>query len=270
MSEFNLKNGIKLYYEDKGKGRPVIMMHGWTSSHVIYSLPVELLKDNARFITYDHRGHGKSFDTSNEEATMEALSDDLNELIEGLGLFDVTLLGWSMGACVAMNYIRRYGCSALKQVILCDMTPKLINDSEWNLGLYQGKYTAQDMNRDEEKDFLNLYQDFTEGTVPTLQKVPEVILRRRLKGKLSNSDETVLRSLSKSMKLQDNRDVIEKITVPLTYFYAVPGSLFSPDLAKWYENNTKVSFNSVAFPRSTHMFIAEHPRRFANELKKLL
>ena len=42
MSEFILKNGMKLYYEHIGKGEPVIMMHGWTSSHEIYSAPASL------------------------------------------------------------------------------------------------------------------------------------------------------------------------------------------------------------------------------------
>ena len=42
MSEFKLKNGMKLYYEDSGSGQPVIMMHGWTSSHEIYSEPADL------------------------------------------------------------------------------------------------------------------------------------------------------------------------------------------------------------------------------------
>lgn len=67
---------------------------------------------------------------------METLASDLNELIQGLSLSDVTLLGWSMGAGVAMTYIRDYGCSALKQVVLCDMTPKQLNDDTWKLGLY--------------------------------------------------------------------------------------------------------------------------------------
>lgn len=63
---------------------------------------------------------------------------------------------------------------------------------------------------------------------------------------------------------------IGKITVPLKYFYAVPGSLFSPDLAQWYKENTTAPFNAVAFPKSTHMFIAENPELFAQELSKLL
>jgi pimeloyl-ACP methyl ester carboxylesterase len=65
MSYFTLKNGEKLYYEDKGSGPDtLIMMHGWTSSHEVYEKPVELLQDKARCIIYDHRGHKGSKDAN--------------------------------------------------------------------------------------------------------------------------------------------------------------------------------------------------------------
>lgn len=201
---------------------------------------------------------------------METLASDLNELIEGLSLSQVTLVGWSMGAGAAMTYIRDFGCSALRQVVLCDMTPKQINDAEWKLGLYQGKYTQEDRKMNSGKEFLRLYQSFAVGAVPKAKKVPEFLMRYLLKKRLKLCNETVLKSLSDSMKSQDHRDVIGKISVPLTYFYAVPGSLFSPELANWYKQQVKVPFKAVAFPESTHMFISEHPDEFAEELEKLL
>jgi pimeloyl-ACP methyl ester carboxylesterase len=161
MSYFTLKNGEKLYYEDIGQGKDtVVMMHGWTSSHEVYERPAELLKDQARCIIYDHRGHGKSKGANSEKPTLETLASDLNEIIEGLGLTDIALLGWSMGAAVIFNYVRLYGCQALKQIILCDMTPKQLNDEEWKLGLYQGRYTKEDMEKDAGKDFFSLYKEF--------------------------------------------------------------------------------------------------------------
>ena len=62
-------------------------------------------------------------------------------MIEGLSLSNITLLGWSMGAGAVFNYVRLYGCEKLKQIILCDMTPKQLNDADWKLDLYQGKFT---------------------------------------------------------------------------------------------------------------------------------
>lgn len=273
MSYFELKNGMKLYYEDTGEGSPVIMMHGWTSSHDIYTEPAKKLSEKARCIIYDHRGHGMSRQAGGENVTMETLAGDLNEIIGGLGLENVTLVGWSMGAGVAMTYIRDYGCSALKQVVLCDMSPKQLNDSEWKLGLNNGSYTREDMERDERNNvaFIDLYRSFVANALPKTKRVPWFLLRPRLQEILDKCDESVLRSLARSMKIQDNRDVIQnKLTVPLTYFYAVPGSLFSPMLEKWYKENVKVPFKAGAFRNSTHMIISEHPDEFARKLSMLL
>ncbi len=105
MSWFTLSNGEKLYYEDKGQGPDtIIMMHGWTSTHDIYLKPVETLQEQARCIIYDHRGHGKSKNANSGNPTMETLASDLHEIIQGLSLSNVTLLGWSMGAGVVLNY----------------------------------------------------------------------------------------------------------------------------------------------------------------------
>lgn len=271
MSYFTLKNGEKLYYEEAGNGpETLIMMHGWTSSHDIYEESVSKLKNKARCIIFDHRGHGGSKDANREKPTMETLASDLNEIIQGLSLSDITLLGWSMGAGVALNYVRLYGCGALKQIILCDMTPKQLNDEEWKLGLYQGAYTREDMEKDAGKDFFSLYKSFAVGAVPKLKKIPGFLLKRPLKKKLAECDEAVLKSLSASMKAQDNRETVGMITVPLAYFYADPGSLFSPKLVDWYRDHVKTTFDEVRFPGSDHMLVTNDPGRFTENVARLL
>lgn len=271
MSYYTLRDGEKLYFEDIGHGTDtLIMMHGWTSSHDIFVKPTELLQDQVRCIIYDHRGHGKSREANSGSPTMETLAGDLDEIIQGLSLSNITLLGWSMGAGVALNYVRLYGCDALKQIVLCDMTPKQLNDEDWKLGLYQGSYTKADMERDAGKKFYALYKEFAIGAIPKLAKIPGFLLRKPLKKALSACDESVLKSLAVSMKLQDNRPAVEQITVPVTYFYADPGSLFSPKLADWYRDHVPTQYNAVRFPESTHMLVTDYPEKFAEEVGRVL
>ena len=271
MSFFTLSNGEILFYEDKGTGpETLVMMHGWTSSHDIYLKPVETLQEQARCIIYDHRGHGKSKNANSEKPTMETLANDLNEIIQGLSLSNITLLGWSMGAGVIFNYVRLFGCDKLKQIVLCDMTPKQLNDEEWKLGLYQGRYTKEDMERDAKKDFYSLYKEFAIGAIPKLRKIPGFLLKKPLKERLAGCDESVLKSVAASMKIQDNRPVVEEITVPVTYFYADPGSLFSPKLADWYGEHIKTPFKAVCFPKSNHMLVTDYPEKFTEEVSVVL
>ena len=271
MSYFTLSNGGKLYYEETGKGsQTILLLHGWTNTHEVYEPIMPAIREHAGCITYDHRGHGKSKAANHDHVTMDTLAGDLNELIRGLGLRDITLLGWSMGAGVCLNYMAIYGCDALRQVILCDMTPRQLNDENWKLGLYQGRYTREDMDRDAGKDFYTLYKEFAIGAIPRLAKVPGFLLRRPLKKKLADCDESVLKSLARSMKLQDNRPAVEQITVPITYFYADPGSLFSPKLADWYREHVPTQYNAVCFPNSTHMLVSDYPEKFAKEVGRVL
>ncbi len=271
MSYYTLRDGERLYYEDRGHGTDtLIMMHGWTSTHDVYVKPMKLLQEQARCIIYDHRGHGKSKNANSGNPTMETLASDLNELIQGLSLSGITLLGWSMGAGVVLNYVRLYGCEALKQVILCDMTPKQLNDGEWKLGLYQGRYTKEDIARDAGRDFYSLYKEFAVGAIPRLAKIPGFLLKKPLKKKLADCDESVIKSLAASMKLQDNRPAVGQITVPVTYFYADPGSLFSPKLADWYRENVQTQYRAVRFPKANHMLVSDYPEKFAKEVSTVL
>jgi len=104
----------------------------------------------------------------------------------------------------------------------------------------------------------------------SVAKVPGFLLRRPLKKKLADCDESVLKSLARSMKLQDNRPAVEQITVPITYFYADPGSLFSPKLADWYREHVPTQYNAVCFPNSTHMLVSDYPEKFAKEVGRML
>lgn len=270
MGEFVLRNGMRLHYEEFGSGAPVICLHGWTSDHKVFVEPAKALASKARFILYDHRGHAGSKDASGEPVSVQTLASDLSEVIDGFGLEDITLVGWSMGADVALAYVVAYGCSKLKQMVLCDMTPKKVNDHSWNLGLYKGAYMAEDAQRDRTKDFETLFYEYAVHTDPKLGLVPEERLRMGVRMQMKQFDESVAMSLFNAMNEGDWRESIEKIDVPLTYFYAIPGSLYPPELADWYRSKATVPYEAIGFENSTHRFVTEHQEQFATELGKLL
>ena len=126
------------------------------------------------------------------------------------------------------------------------------------------------MEQDAGKDFYSLYKEFAIGAITKQKKIPGFLLKKPLKKRLANCDETVLKSLAASMKTQDNRPILEEITVPVTYFYADPGSLFSPALADWYKDHVLTPFKAVRFPQSTHMLVSDYPEKFAEEVGEVL
>ncbi|MBR1471480.1 MAG: alpha/beta hydrolase [Lachnospiraceae bacterium] len=269
---YTLRDGQKLCYEDVGNGsETIVFLHGWSSSRKIYRKPSRSLSGQARCICYDQRGHGKSRHSGGTKAvTMETLAEDLHDLLSGLHLYPVTLAGWSMGAGVIMNYIKRYGCDGIRQTILCDMPPKQLNDATWHLGLFRGAYTAERMGADAGKDFFSLYLQFAQNTISRKKHYPAPLFRLAVRLKLTHYDVKVLASLSDSMKQQDNRDVIPQFTCPVTYFYADPGTLFLPKLKDWYRDHVTAPFRAVAFPESSHLLISEYPQKFAAEVAGII
>jgi pimeloyl-ACP methyl ester carboxylesterase len=118
MGYINAKDDVKLYVKDWGKGRPVIMMHGWPlSSDTFDDLSLAIAGAGMRAIAYDRRGFGRS-DQPWSSYDYDTLADDLAAVIEHTGADDATLLGFSMGGGEVARYMSRHAGAGVRQAIL--------------------------------------------------------------------------------------------------------------------------------------------------------
>lgn len=53
-------NGIETYYEEYGEGKPLVVLHGGNSDHILWAELLQPLTDEYRVLVYDLRGHGQS------------------------------------------------------------------------------------------------------------------------------------------------------------------------------------------------------------------
>ncbi len=127
----NNSSSVNLFYEDWGSGTPVVFIHGWPVSHEMWEYQLsELPKHGLRCIAYDRRGFGKS-DKPWEGYDYDTLTSDLNGLVEGLDLKDVTLVGFSMGGGEVARYLGTYGSSRIsKAVFVSSVAPILIHRAD--------------------------------------------------------------------------------------------------------------------------------------------
>jgi len=95
-------NGINLYYEIYGTGKPLVILHGnggsisgYAGSHLDY------FSARYKVIAIDSRGHGKSID-STTELTYELMASDINELLEKLKIDSAYIWGQSDGGIIAL------------------------------------------------------------------------------------------------------------------------------------------------------------------------
>lgn len=94
-------NGIQLYYEEHGKGSPVVFAHGAGGNHLSWWQQVPVFARKYRCITFDHRGWGLSLD--GDDRGPAAFVDDLKALLDFLDLEEVFLVGQSMGGLTCLG-----------------------------------------------------------------------------------------------------------------------------------------------------------------------
>ncbi|ELR71525.1 alpha/beta hydrolase [Fulvivirga imtechensis AK7] len=111
-------NGLKMYYEVYGQGKPIVLIHGsfmnipmnW--SHII----PELSKDR-KVIVAEMQGHGRTKDIS-RELSYEGMADDVSGLLMHLKIDSADILGYSMGGGVAFQVAVRHPEQVRRLVIL--------------------------------------------------------------------------------------------------------------------------------------------------------
>jgi len=104
---------------DQGSGPPVVFLHGFPLDHQMWDAQVAALTADYRVIVPDLRGFGSS-PAHGETTTMEQFADDVNALLDGLGVVEqVTLCGLSMGGYIAFAFQRQFP-QRVRALILCD------------------------------------------------------------------------------------------------------------------------------------------------------
>lgn len=116
MPTMNVADGVRLAYQDRGTGSPIVFVHGWTGCGDVWDSQVLDLADRYRVITVDLRGHGQS-DAPWGDYSYDTMCADLHALMTGLGLTDVTLVGWSMGGHIGLKYVQTIGAPVSRLVI---------------------------------------------------------------------------------------------------------------------------------------------------------
>lgn len=150
---------VKLSYEDYGTGNPVILIHGWPLSKEMWEYQLEsLVKAGLRVIAYDRRGFGKS-DRPWSGYDYDSLTDDLRNLIQQLGLNDVTLVGFSMGGGEVARYFTRYGGENVSKVVLISSILPFMLKTEDNPEALE-KEVADNMMNELKNDRIGFLENF--------------------------------------------------------------------------------------------------------------
>jgi pimeloyl-ACP methyl ester carboxylesterase len=94
-------NGLNLYYETYGEGRPLVLLHGGLGSGEMFGPIIPALAARHQVILPDLQGHGRTADID-RPIDPRLMADDIAALIDHLALEDPDVVGWSLGGMVAL------------------------------------------------------------------------------------------------------------------------------------------------------------------------
>lgn len=285
IKTFLSEDGAEIKYVDEGSGKVVLYIYGMGSSLASQENFINVMKQHCRFVVFDQRGFGLTKGTGTIGINQSAR--DSQALLDYLGIDKAILMGYSMGAAVVFSYVEQFGCDRLEKIIIGDMSPKLINEEGWNLGLYQGQYTREMYEHDLE-EIRTDYKRFALILTEQLMYKGTPDQKRDFSG---NAEEIRARILARehnplieqalfnglvdlpedhqihnydywvTMANADFRDVLKTINIPTAFIYADPGSGYRPEAAEYMHTQVE---DSVLLPMKgcSHMAAAENAPQY--------
>ncbi len=103
------KDGAYIAYDVTGKGKPVLLIHGFASSREQNWKSTgwidRLVRENYRVVSFDLRGHGHSDKLHTPDAYGDRMIDDVLAVMQASDLQDAFIMGYSMGAMLAIRFL---------------------------------------------------------------------------------------------------------------------------------------------------------------------
>ena len=110
-------NGLKMYYEVHGEGRPLLLLHGaFNSINTAFSQIIPELSKKRQVIAIELQGHGRTNDLD-RPFSFETMADDVAALLKYLKIDSADIFGYSMGGGVAQQVAIRHP-SVVRRLIL--------------------------------------------------------------------------------------------------------------------------------------------------------
>lgn len=98
-------DGSKTFYESRGRGRPILFVHGSAGSHLFWRNQLDYFEKKYYTIAIDLMGHGKSeISISPFQISIKRYVDFVNGFLEALSIGKVTLIGQSLGGGVCIQF----------------------------------------------------------------------------------------------------------------------------------------------------------------------
>lgn len=258
---FKTQDGAYLYYHVEGDGFPIILLHGWSSSSVIFHKNIIELRKRYKTITFDYRGHGSSSKVLTGH-TCDQYAGDLHQLLEYLDIQQFVLVGWSMGVTIALEYIRNFGSDSVEGLVLIDGSCRPFETANWNRGNLQGydmNALMHKLNNRAKKYYTVLLSENQETYLQNPEFFDSPFAREIMKTPI-----WISYAIYNDYMMQDNTEVLQKFSKPLMVMVPVKNLERGKYEAGFASNSELCVFDT------NHALFYEDPQNFNRYLTKFV
>lgn len=252
LEHFTASDGGVIAYRDEGRGRPLLLLHG-LMAHGGFFRDQQVLADPFRLIVPDLRGHGRS--DCGESPTVERAAEDVAELVAALDLRDAIGLGWSLGATVLWHVLAGSAGTRFSGAIVVDMTARVRNGEDWDLGL------SPDMCEARTTAIREDFRTFATAAGEAIFALPDPAKAAWAGAEFARNDAAAMASLWASLEAQDMRALLRTIDQPTLVIHGARSSLYGEDTADHLVAALPHA-RAVRFEGSGHAPHLEEPERF--------
>jgi pimeloyl-[acyl-carrier protein] methyl ester esterase len=253
---------LSLHIHRAGRGPALVFLHGWTMAGDIFADAFARLSDRFTCLAPDLPGHGR---TTSIDPTINASIDALDAWFAQEQLANATLIGWSLGAAVAWRYLERFGASRIAGIVSLDMSPAILNDEHWQLGLARQNGASV---RAKAQRFAEHWPDAARGVVAGLFAFPQgtpLLSPETAYNRVLANDPAALSRFWTSLCDSDSRAFIPRMPVPLLAVHGAQSRLYPIATGEWLAEQAPGG-RLLVFEQSGHSPHLEEPEAFAEAI----
>ena len=260
MQQVAASDGGVIAYRDEGsrapEARAIVLLHGLMAHGGFFSAQAPLGRD-FRLVSVDLRGHGGS--RGGEAPSVDRAAADVAELAATLDLRGVIVIGWSLGATVMWRLLAGAERGRFAGAVVIDMTPRVCNDSDWQLGLTPEACAARTaMMRSD-------FDTFARGAAQNIFAPSRLAARQKeaawAADAFAANDPDAIVAMWASLQREDMRPLLRKLTLPTLVVHGAESKLYGCDTADHLQAALP-NARAILFERSGHAPHLEEPERF--------
>lgn len=254
-------NNIQLHYVDEGKGKPVVLIHGFPFDHHLWDNQVNVLSRTNRVIAPDLRGFGES-DHPDDIYTMTQYAADIIALLDLLQIKKAVIGGLSMGGYVALAIAEQFP-ERMEGLILSNT-----RSAKDTAAVRQNRYNTIEKINYDGTEFL--VEDMVQKVLSkkTLNQNSGVV--EFVENMMRRQDAVGMKgALAGMAQRKDRTFILNTIQVPVIVINGKKDSLISVIEAKRMVRELSVGHLEV-IPGSGHLSNLEQPEKYNDILKRFI